>query len=104
MQNGRVEQTIRFATEEDAKLIYALELSFTSTEISARYQPQEVTVIIPTKEAHSWSLSEQVGLYCDFHVGGGVLALLVEKDFACLDGTDVENEDTFPNPNREIPC
>lgn len=30
--------------------------------------------------------------------------LLVEKDFACLDGTNTDNEDTFPNPNIGMVC
>jgi hypothetical protein len=26
------------------------------------------------------------------------LRILIEKDFACIDGTDEQNADTFPNP------
>ena len=34
----------------------------------------------------------------------GTLALLIEKDFACLDGSEADNEDTFPNPNDGTSC
>ena len=34
----------------------------------------------------------------------GTLALLIEKDFACLDRSEEDNEDTFPNPNVGITC
>ena len=30
--------------------------------------------------------------------------LRVEKDFACLDGINADNEDTFPNPNIGMVC
>jgi hypothetical protein len=34
----------------------------------------------------------------------GFLDVLIEKDFACLDRNDKENEDTFPNPNVGTTC
>jgi len=34
----------------------------------------------------------------------GSLALLIEKDFACLDRSEEDNEDTFPNPNTGTKC
>jgi hypothetical protein len=33
-----------------------------------------------------------------------LLSLAIEKDFACLDHNDAENEDTFPNPNLAAAC
>lgn len=51
------------------------------------------------------SAGDQFGLYCSLGVADGkVLELLVEKDFACLDGTDADNEDAFPNPNHGVVC
>jgi hypothetical protein len=32
------------------------------------------------------------------------LQILIEKDFACIDGTDQENADTFPNPLAGLKC
>lgn len=104
MQAGRIEETIRFGAENDAKLTYALEHSDAKPEISVRYQSSEVTVTVPTEEARRWSEGDQVGLYCDFAIGGEALAVLVEKDFACLDGSDADNKDTFENPNHGATC
>jgi hypothetical protein len=104
MQTGRIEETIRFAPENHAKLTYALEHSLEQREMTVRYRPQEVTVVIPCEEAQRWFAGDQVGLYCDYRVGDGVLALVVEKDFACLDGKDADNEDKFPNPNHGAAC
>lgn len=104
INGGRIEETILFTPEDDAKLTYALEHSDTTTEMSIRYRPQEVTILLNTDEARRWPESDQIGFHCDFAVRGEVLAVLVEKDFACLDGSDADNEDAFSNPAREGPC
>lgn len=104
MQTGRIEETIQFTQENHAKLTYALESSLEQHAMSVRYGPQEVTVIISSEEARRWSAGDQVGLYLDCRAGEGVLELMVEKDFACLDGKDADNEDTFPNPNHGATC
>lgn len=104
MRTGRVAETIRFAIDNDAKLTYALEHSIAKPEICVQYQPWEVTVTLPTEEARRWSQGDQVGLYRDFALGEEVLAVLVEKDFACLDGSEADNEDAFENPNHAVTC
>jgi hypothetical protein len=44
--------------------------------------------------------TDQVGIAEDISLGSlGSLALLIEKDFACLDRSEEDNQDTFPNPN-----
>jgi len=104
MQIGRIEETIRFAPEKDATLTYALEQSVGYEAMTVRWRPQEVAVLLPQEEARGWSEGDQVGLYCDCRVGEEILAVMVEKDFACLDGTEADNEDTFPNPNQGTVC
>jgi uncharacterized protein DUF7009 len=104
VQAGRIEETIRFAPGKEATLTYALEHSIDHKAMSVRWRPQEVTVILPAEEAREWVEGDQVGMCCNCAVGEEMLALLVEKDFACLEGTDADNEDTFPNPNRGAIC
>jgi hypothetical protein len=105
VQEGRVEETIRFARDNDATLTYALQCSPAQTQMSVRYEPQKVSVLLSSEEARRWSAGDQVGLESTFDIGEGqVLALLVEKDFACLSRTDADNADTFPNPNHGSVC
>lgn len=105
MQIGKIEETIRFAPEPDATLTYALECSSAQKEMSVRYRAQKVTVLLSLEDARRWSEGDEVGLYCACDFGDGeVLEIMVEKDFACLDGTDAGNEDTFPNPNHGVVC
>jgi hypothetical protein len=100
---GRIEEVIHFGPEPDAKLIYALEQVESNKEISVRYRPQEVTVALSTENARNWAEGDEVGIYGSFNVGHGQLELVIEKDFACLDRLE-GNEDTFPNPKANQAC
>ena len=102
---GRIEQTIYFSPAEDSRLTYVLEHQSSSSSTTLRYQPHEVAIVLSTADVRSWGESIQVGIYSAVDLGvHGVLDLLVEKDFACLDLSDAENVDTFPNPNAGAVC
>lgn len=98
LQTGRIEETIRFGRQPDAKWTYALEHSATEPALSVRYQPGEVAVVLSTESVVNWAGSSQVGINGAVEVAHGQLTLLVEKDFACLDPAVQHDEDTFPNP------
>jgi hypothetical protein len=105
LQTGRIEETIHFGQDKDAKLTYALEHALSLHEISLRYQAGEVTIVLSSQALQRWAdAQEQVGVYGRAEVSEGELIMLVEKDFACLDGTEAENEDTFPNPDHGTIC
>lgn len=104
LAQGRIEETIRFAAEQDAALTYALELAELPAELSLRFDPREVVVVLSRQLAREWSAGDQVTLAGKIDVGSGDLELLIEKDFACIDRADRENEDTFPNPKAGAVC
>lgn len=104
IQAGRIEETIQFAPQDFARLTYALEHSAAITEMSVRCRPQEVAVLLSTADARRWLESDQVGFHREFVVRGELLTVMVEKDFACLDGSDADNEDAFENPNVGVAC
>jgi hypothetical protein len=101
---GRIEESIHFAVEPDAMLTYALELAESKQELSIRHLPREVTVILSTESVRKWAGTEQVGIYGAIDVGHGRLELILEKDFACLDGKEAGNDDTFANPKSVPIC
>jgi hypothetical protein len=102
---GRIEETIHFGPEEEAKLTYALEHRPQSAAMTVRYQSREVTVVVRTQDAHRWAAEEElIGLYGEFGIGDHRLDLAVEKDFACLDSEEPENKDTYPNPKQGAAC
>jgi hypothetical protein len=102
---GRIDETIYFSPSEDSRLTYALEHQSSSASTTLRYQPPEVAIVLSTADLRHWAESNQVGIYGAADLGiHGVLDLLVEKDFACLDLSDAENIDTFPNPASGAVC
>ncbi len=104
MEAGRIEEIIHFAADGNASLTYALEHSAHASATTARYSPGEIALTVPSGEARRWAASGDVGLYGKMQTSHGELALAIEKDFACLDKSDAENADTFPNPNQGTVC
>ncbi len=104
LNTGHIEETIHFAPAQGAELTYALELSDRAPEMVTRYQPQRVTVVVPSQDAQAWAGSDQVGIYGSIPAGDAQLEVAVEKDFACLDKADGDNYDAFPNPRQGAVC
>ena len=103
LSEGRIEETIHFGPEPDARLTYALEQSASKEGITVSSRPHEVVVVLSTENARSWAEGDEVGIYGSFNVGHGQLELVIEKDFACLDRRE-GNEDTFANPKSAQLC
>ena len=98
LATGRIESTIHFTGVAGEKCTYALETKQATDVPGLEYRIAEVTVILPTTQAKTWNDTDQVGIYVFRDLGMGErLELLIEKDFACLDLSDADNEDTFPN-------
>jgi hypothetical protein len=103
--DARVETTLHFGPGPGASFTYALERSASAMTVSTRCVPGGVTVLLPAAQANEWNATDQVGIYESIDVGSaGRLDLILEKDFACLDGTDAQNADTFPNPAADAGC
>jgi len=107
IEKGVVEESIRFFPGREA-LTYRLELSEAVAMPTARLKGSEVVVEVPAAAARQWAAdANQVGLESIQPAGADAehgLTLLVEKDFACLDGSDEQNADTFPNPLAGTKC
>jgi hypothetical protein len=103
METGRIEETIHFGLEDDARLTYALEVGG-GGELAVHREGTRVAVVLPAAIARAWAQGNEVGVYGSVPVSGGRLEIAVEKDWACLDRTDPDNADTFPNPNDGANC
>ena len=100
-----LEDTIHFAPDPSAKFTYALREEPSVSRPSVQFAGNRVTILVPAGQANAWGITDQVGIAEDISLGGvGTLALLIEKDFACLDRSDEDNQDTFPNPNAGATC
>jgi hypothetical protein len=101
----RIVETIRFGPEPEARLTYALVWDEEIDKTTVKYISRTLTVQIPFASACNWGSSDLVGLSARIDLGSSeILDVLVEKDFACLDQSDTESEDTFPNPHINIAC
>ena len=101
----RLEEVIHFAPEPNAQLTYALQQDSTVVVPTVSYFRNTVEILLPAAQANTWGMTDQVGIAHEIPVGSfGTLALLVEKDFACLDRSEVENQDTFANPRAGATC
>lgn len=104
---GRVEDAITFGAEPGETLTYALEASPDAAEVSARLSDGRITVWLPSDAARRWADTDQVGIEAEQRTGAGdgsaALQILVEKDWACIDGREVD-ADAFPNPLEGRAC
>jgi hypothetical protein len=100
-ENGMLESAIHFADSPDAIWSYGIVLESSSIGHSVKFESNRITVIVDPESVKRWANSEDVGIYFSQNIGShGSLDVLLEKDFACLDRSDEENTDTFPNPNE----
>lgn len=105
LDGASLEETIHFASESGAHLTYALQRHPAISGLTVSYTENKVAVLLPADQANSWATTEQVGIAADLSVGEfGTLAVLIEKDFACLDRSDADNQDTFANPHADAAC
>ena len=62
-------------------------------------------MLLSVEQAQRWSQESEIGVYTLVDIGSeGSLELIVEKDFACLDRSDADNQDTFANPLMGSVC
>src|SRR5258708_7918619 len=100
-----LEETIHFAPEAGARFTYALQLEPSVKAPTVQYTENRAVVLLPAHQAKVWGDTDQVGIAEGISLGAlGSLALLVEKDFACLDRSDEDNQDTYANPHAGATC
>jgi hypothetical protein len=105
LAGDRLEETIHFSPAPVAKFTWALQQQQSLSRPTVRYTENRVAILLPADEAKIWGTTDQVGIAENMDLGNlGSLGLLVEKDFACLDRSEEENEDTYPNPNAGTTC
>jgi len=101
---GRVEETINFSPHQSLvyELIVEPDIESCAGALRASFNEGRITVRLPLTLARELVETTCVGISGEQDLGGeaGALSLLIEKDFACLDGDAGEDQtDAFPNPN-----
>jgi hypothetical protein len=96
------EKYIESITEfNSATLTYCIQVAENSTELSADFENNKITLYFPSIEAAVWHTSDRITYenYITLH-NGNKLKLLLEKDFVCLDHSTEDQSDNYENPNK----
>ena len=101
-RTGRVEEKIVSGSGDEETFGYVLESVDAVSSPRATLKPRSIIVQVPPDAVMRWVSTDQIGIEGEQLVDNQTsLRILIEKDFACIDGTDEENADTFPNPLAE---
>jgi len=90
-KNGYVEETTPFAGKA---LVYAIETG-KEEKLTADFNDHKITLRMPKAMIDELYHTGCIG----FEDKTGPVSLLVEKDFVCLDNTDEDQSDNYPNPS-----
>lgn len=83
-------------------LVYEVESSPASVTPAAHFSENRMTIRLPETVVLAWATSQQVSMEGEQHLAdGGVLRLLVEKDFRCLAPREEDETDMYPNPAEQ---
>jgi hypothetical protein len=97
-ETGYLEEETNFRAGQ--KFGYALAAQEGISGLQASFENGKITMFIPVGFAKNWFDEERVGFENEVEVVPGVsLKLLLEKDFVCLDASEEDQSDNFPNPN-----
>jgi hypothetical protein len=95
---GNVTEVTAFGPEATDQIRFVLE-TYSGAELALSFQANTTTVKVPHTLAQQWVKTELVGFDGNVDTGKGkTISILVEKDFACIDGNEADNEGAYPNP------
>jgi len=98
VETGRVEEKVVFGSS-DQTFTYILETVDTTLGPHAELSGHTVRVRVSARHARQWAEGDDVGIEEHQPLSPDhCLHILIEKDFACLDRNDEQNEDTYPHP------
>jgi hypothetical protein len=104
-KTGRVEEKIVIGTGLDDAFHYVLESSHAVSTPQAALRKNGILIQVPFETVSDWATGDDVGIEASLPGGDGQrLLVMIEKDFACLNGSVEQNLDTFPNPLEGTKC
>ena len=105
LRDGVIREYVQFTANPKDRLTYAVVSSLSGLTTTVAYQSGNITVGVPQVDLERWAGGDDVGVYAEVALSSDkMLSVAIEKDFACLDRNDTENEDTFPNPSLAAAC
>jgi hypothetical protein len=100
-----VEESTRLGPLPASTLRYSLTSDPSAAETAVSFLGAQIAVVIPKARMRALCENGEVGIYASLDLGDGEsLEVAVEKDYACLDRSAEDNEDTFANPHAGKAC
>ena len=102
-ETGLIEEVLEFGPSESDKLRFRI---VTGEETFAiEQQGMQISVIVPRAVIDEWTSTDLVGFEEKITSSKGRdISVLIEKDFACLDGEREDEEGSYPNPMEDASC
>ena len=95
-EEGDVEEQTSFGA---TSFIYSVKQSDQVNELSASFDTNKITMLVPALFLEDWPINNIVGFDAQMPVSENEsLYLLLEKDFKCLDNTTEDQSDHYENP------
>ena len=103
---GSVEESTAFGPFKQQCLAYVLSVSPEEIPTDASFTDRRIEISVPRSAVEQWAATDQVSIEAVQRTGfGGELRILIEKDFACIDGALAESQaDAFPHPHLGTDC
>jgi hypothetical protein len=102
-KEGVIEEVLSFGDNENEALRFQLLKG--EDRFSIEQKGMIISVSIPGALVEKWVTTELIGFSERLMTSGGKLIdILIEKDFACLDGEREEEEGSYPNPMENQVC
>jgi hypothetical protein len=103
---GVVEESTTFDVARRQRLEYVLCSAPDSPAVTATFDDGRVVVRVPTEQVRLWGVTDQVAINAvQTASDGGVLKILIEKDFECIDAPVGESQDdAFRRPGVGAAC
>ncbi len=99
VKNGSVHASLSMGSNPVDAFHYSVQLAEVASP-EVRYKEGNISLYVPQVQGKHWAETDEVGIYADQKIGeNGVLRILLEKDFKCLDNTMEDQSNMFPNPN-----
>ena len=99
-EEGEIKEETSFGILPADKLSFILK-ACTSGTFKISFESSVVMLQVPAVMCAEWTNTDLVGFEEEVATGKGeTIRVLVQKDFKCLDGSDADDEDAYPNPNQ----
>ena len=103
--SGAIQDEVHFSGHPRDAWTYGIVRNQVVNAPTVEFNEKRVLVVVGEEDVRRWLSTEEVGIYFSLNIGVyGMLEVALEKDFACLDRSDEENSDTFPNPLASEHC